>query len=30
MEDIANKSPFLIAVLGDFYARMLGWYQNNM
>ena len=27
---IANKSQFLIAVLGDFNARMEGWYQNNI
>ena len=30
MEHIANKSPFLIVVLGDFNARMQGLYQNNI
>ena len=30
LEHIANKSPFLIVVLGDFNARMQGWYQNDI
>ena len=30
MEHIASKSPFLIVLLGDFNARMQGWYQNDM
>ena len=30
LENIANKNPFLIAVLGDFNAWMQGWYQNDM
>ena len=30
LEHIANKSPFLIVLLGDFNARMQGWYQNDM
>ena len=29
LEHIANKSPFLIVVLGDFNARMQGSYQND-
>ena len=28
LEHTANKSPFLIVVLGDFNARMQCWYQN--
>ena len=28
LEHIGNKSSFLIVVLGDFNARMQGWYQN--
>ena len=30
LEHIASKSPFLILVLGDFNARMQGWYQNDI
>ena len=30
LEYIVNKSPFLIVELGDFDARMQGWYQNNV
>ena len=30
LEHIANKSPFLIVVLGDFNARIQGWYQNDI
>ena len=30
MEHIANKSQFLITVLGDFNARMQDWYQNKI
>ena len=30
MEHIENKSPFLIVVLGDFSARMQGWYRNSI
>ena len=30
LEHIAKKSPFLILVLGDFYARMQGWYQKDI
>ena len=30
MEHITNKSPFLIIVLGDFNARIKGWYQNDI
>ena len=30
LEHIANKNPFLIVVLGDFNARMQGWYQNDI
>ena len=28
LEHIANKSPFLILALGDFNAKMQGWYQD--
>ena len=30
MEHIASTSPFLIVLLGDFNARMQGWYQNDI
>ena len=30
LEQIANKNPFLIVVLGDFNARIQGWYQNDI
>ena len=30
LEQIANKSPFLIVVLSDFNARIQGWYQNDI
>ena len=30
MENIANKSPFLIVALGDFNVRIQGWYQNDL
>ena len=30
LEQIANKSPFLIVVLGDFNARVQGRYQNDI
>ena len=30
MEHITSKKPFLIVLLGDFNARMQGWYQNNI
>ena len=30
MEHIENKSPFLIVALGDFSARMQGWYRNSI
>ena len=30
MEHNANKSLFLIVVLGDFNVRMQGWYQNDI
>ena len=30
LEHIANKSPFLIVVFGDFNARLQGWYQNDI
>ena len=30
MEYIANKSSFVIVVLGDFNERMQGWYQNDI
>ena len=30
LEHIANKNPFLIAVLDDFNARLQGWYQNDL
>ena len=30
LEHFSNKSPFLIVVLGDFNARMEGWYQSDI
>ena len=30
LEHIANKSPFLILALGDFNAKMQGWYQDDV
>ena len=30
LEHIAKNSPFLILLLGDFYARMQGWYQKDI
>ena len=30
LEHIANKNAFLIVVLGDFNARMQGWFQNHI
>ena len=30
LEHTGNKSSFLIVVLGDFNARMQGWYQNDI
>ena len=30
LEHIANKSSFLIVVLGHFNARMQGWYRNDI
>ena len=30
VEHTANKSPFIILVLGDFNARMHCWYQNDV
>ena len=30
LEHIANKSPFLIVVVGDFNARMQDWHQNDI
>ena len=30
LEHIANKSLFLVALLGDFNARMQGWYENKI
>ena len=29
LEHTVHRSPFLIAMLRDFNARMKGWYQNN-
>ena len=30
LEHTVNKSPYLIAVLGNFNARIQVWYQNDM